>query len=623
MKNKTTAMKTALIFLAVFILLAILGSFIIFKTSFEAKAYPGSAIGNLDLSKKTKQETIELISKRIEEIEKQGISFKHGDSLITIKSGSDVIDSGYNYLFLSFSADESADLFFDKSGNKNYFLFLKHFLTPNKNDGALAVFTLEEEPLKKLLKEKFSNLIIEPENAFFSFSDNGQGGELINNPEKIGKDISYDKALSELKLILAQLENKTILLQTESIYPTIKKEALETSRQDAEEMMRKGGTITLVFQSNSEELKWKVRPKNIVSWISVTDSTTGKPGLSLDYKKISTYLEEVVAPDIDEEISLPKFEMNGGRVSSWQNGKDGRKLNLEASSIAITDAFLSGTSSVSLVVDSVPVDSSSVSNDLKITEIIGTGHSNFKGSSPSRIHNIKTGASALHGLLIKPGEEFSLISNLGSIDASGGYKTELVIKGDKTTPEYGGGLCQVGTTVFRTALQSGLPITMRRNHSYRVSYYEPAGTDATIYDPWPDFRFINDTGNYILIQYRMSGNDLYFDFWGTKDGRQVTVTEPTIYNIVKPEPTKIIETDELEPGKKKCTESSHNGADAYFDYKVVYPEGSTTTPTVETRFRSHYVPWQAVCLVGKEKTASSTPTTSTTTAPLISSSTPQ
>jgi len=158
----------------------------------------------------------------------------------------------------------------------------------------------------------------------------------------------------------------------------------------------------------------------------------------------------------------------------------------------------------------------------------------------------------------------------------------------------------VATTVFRSALGSGLPITSRRNHSYRVSYYEPAGTDATVYDPWPDFKFLNDTNNYVLIQSRIEGNDLYFDFWGTEDGRISTTTYPVIYNITPPPPTRIVETDELEPGQRKCTESAHNGADAYFDYIVTYPEGATTTPRQEVRFNSHYIPWQEVCLVGKE-----------------------
>ncbi|MCD4704994.1 VanW family protein, partial [bacterium] len=115
-----------------------------------------------------------------------------------------------------------------------------------------------------------------------------------------------------------------------------------------------------------------------------------------------------------------------------------------------------------------------------------------------------------------------------------------------------------------------------------------------------DMKFVNDTDKHILIQTRIVGTKLYFDFWGTKDGRQVTVTDPIIYNIVGPGPTKEIETLDLEPGKRRCTESAHNGADAYFDYKVEYVDGEI----FEERVRSHYVPWQAVCLVGVEKLSS-------------------
>ena len=240
---------------------------------------------------------------------------------------------------------------------------------------------------------------------------------------------------------------------------------------------------------------------------------------------------------------------------------------------------------------------------------------------PAR-HNIAVGAAAVHGLVIRPGEEFSLVAALGEIDAAAGYLPELVIKGDKTIPEYGGGLCQIGTTVFRAAVGSGLPITARRNHSYRVSYYEPAGTDAAIYDPSPDVRFVNDTNRSILIQSRIEKDDVYFDFWGTKDGRLVTTTTPVVYNIVKPAPTKIIETEDLKPGEKKCTERAHNGADAYFDYTVIYPEGATSSPLEQTRrFSSHYVPWQEVCLVGKTASSSAATSTASTTIPSTATST--
>ena len=131
-------------------------------------------------------------------------------------------------------------------------------------------------------------------------------------------------------------------------------------------------------------------------------------------------------------------------------------------------------------------------------------------------------------MLIKPGEEFSFIKTLGPVDESTGYLPELVIKTDKTVPEFGGGMCQVSTTAFRAALNSGLKVTARTNHAYPVVYYNPQGLDATVYIPNPDLRFINDTPNYILIQTKIVGTQLFFDFYGTSDGRQTKIIGPQV-----------------------------------------------------------------------------------------------
>lgn len=151
--------------------------------------------------------------------------------------------------------------------------------------------------------------------------------------------------------------------------------------------------------------------------------------------------------------------------------------------------------------------------------------------------------------------------------------------------------------MFRTALNTGLPITSRQSHSYTVSYYYPIGTDATIYDPAPDMKYINDTGNYILLQTRIEGNKLIFEMWGTKDSRTVEKTEPRLYGWQSPPPKKTIETTDLAPGVVKCTERAHQGVSAEFDYKVTYANGDVKEET----FQSKYKPWQEVCLLGVEE----------------------
>jgi vancomycin resistance protein YoaR len=89
-------------------------------------------------------------------------------------------------------------------------------------------------------------------------------------------------------------------------------------------------------------------------------------------------------------------------------------------------------------------------------------------------------------------------------------------------------MCQVSTTCFRAALNSGLKITARTNHAYPVQYYAPQGLDATVYIPNPDLRFINDTPGYILIQTHIEGTQLTFDFYGTLDGRQTKIVGPFV-----------------------------------------------------------------------------------------------
>ncbi len=166
--------------------------------------------------------------------------------------------------------------------------------------------------------------------------------------------------------------------------------------------------------------------------------------------------------------------------------------------------------------------------ELGIHDLISEGKTNFKGSPKNRIFNIHRAIEQYDGIVIPPGEEFSFVDYLGEVDGEHGYLPELVIKNNKTEPEFGGGICQVSTTVFRAALYAGLEITERRNHAYPVQYYKPYGMDATIYIPRPDLKFKNNTPRSILILPKIVGTELTITFYGTKDGRTTTIDGPHI-----------------------------------------------------------------------------------------------
>ena len=629
MKTKKWAI-ILFIALAVFLLFGLtISAYLDWKNNYQDRIYPGISLGSIDLSGKTSAEVISLLTNKTDAITTAGYSFQYGNKKVSIDLSNQSIDADLSYPVLVFDVDSTTKQALSYGEPKTFLNYLLFKLKTGEQKKIKAIYTLDEQKLISLLSDSFKELNIAPENSFFSLS--GVTRELQTNPEKPGKEINYDLALSEIKNNLDNLNNDPILIKTHSKYPEVSETELKTIKTQAQNMITSDGLLLTysisTSSSSSTTDSWHVKSDKLLSWISI-NKNQGTLKISLDQEKIKAYLSLNVAPETNVDSVKPRFEVKNGRLNNWQKGVDGQELDLVASANQITNEFLNGNKTIPLIIKAITSDNISANDTYNIKEIIGTGHSSFVGSPVNRRKNIQVGANAVNGILLAPGEEFSLVKALGDVSEKTGYFPELVIKENKTIPEFGGGLCQVATTLFRSALASGLPITARRNHSYRVSYYEPAGTDAAVYIPNPDMRFINDTGSYLLIQSRIVKNDIYFDFWGKRDGRISTTTAPTIYNIVKPAETKFVETSDLAVGEKKCTEHAHNGADAYFDYKVIYPEGATTTPVQERRFNSHYVPWREVCLIGTGKASSGpsslqTTNTSSTSSPNTGTSTTQ
>ncbi len=263
--------------------------------------------------------------------------------------------------------------------------------------------------------------------------------------------------------------------------------------------------------------------------------------------------------EISSEINQPTqnarlvLDESGEWAKEFEPGQDGQGLDLYKT----YKLLVAGQTQITLpVLLSKPNNSLDQTNTLGVNELIATGESDFTGSPYNRRVNIKVGADKFQGLILKPGEEFSFNKFLGDVDAKNGYLPELVIKKTGTVPEFGGGLCQVSSTAFRAAMNAGLPITARRNHSYAVKYYAPQGTDATIYPGVQDFKFMNDLDSHLLIRTRMEGNKLYYDFYGTKDNRQVSFDGPYSYDkqsngAMKATWTRWVEYDANKGGEKK------------------------------------------------------------------------
>lgn len=238
-------------------------------------------------------------------------------------------------------------------------------------------------------------------------------------------------------------------------------------------------------------------------------------------------------------------------------------------------------------------------NNFGIEELIGEGVSNYSHSIPGRIHNVIFGAAKFNGVLIPKGKKFSFNDTIGDISASTGYQPAYIIKEGKTVLGDGGGVCQISTTLFRAALNSGLPITERYAHAYRVSYYEndsKPGLDATVFAPSVDLKIENNTPAAILIQTSVDEENmlLYFRLYGKKDGRNAEISTPILWDVAPPPPALYQDDPTLKRGITKQVDFPAWGGKASFNYKVT--KGGQVM--FEKKFFSSYKPWQAIYLVG-------------------------
>jgi vancomycin resistance protein YoaR len=170
---------------------------------------------------------------------------------------------------------------------------------------------------------------------------------------------------------------------------------------------------------------------------------------------------------------------------------------------------------------------------LGITGVVGVGKSQFASySSPNRDANVVAGGNEFDGLLVAPGELLSFNTTVGEITPEKGYEMGEMISGGVVLPSYGGGICQVSTTLFRAALWGGLPIEERHNHSWRLAWYEvdaPPGMDATIALGGPDLQIRNTTDGWLLIDVETDtiNKTQTFTLYGTPRDIEVSLDGPT------------------------------------------------------------------------------------------------
>ncbi len=398
------------------------------------------------------------------------------------------------------------------------------------------------------------------------------------------------------KQIVSNLNHKTeVKLLTVTDVPDFDSLVANESIAKAQEIA--DSDISFKYDLNT----YKLTGEELVGWLEIYKNPDSSFSLKLRDERYKEFFEKI-SKVTDREVKNPILKIEGKRVTEFVPPIDGRKMDTEESLAkalqAITGEVKKGsTVSIDLVVK-VTKPENFENNQYGIRELVSRGVSDFSGSIPGRIYNIKLAASRINGSLIAPGEEFSFNSNLGDISSATGYQSAYVIENGRTVLGDGGGVCQVSTTAFRAALNAGLEITARSAHAYRVGYYEKLGfkpgLDAAIYQPSLDLKFKNNTPKYILISAYTNGTRLTFDFYGTSDNREVKISEPIVSNT-RPAPEPRYQDDpSLNRGVTKQVDFAATGATSKFTQTVTL----NNQVIINKTFTSVYRPWQAVYLVG-------------------------
>jgi vancomycin resistance protein YoaR len=437
-----------------------------------------------------------------------------------------------------------------------------------------------------------------------------EGTNVVANPGQVGRELKIDATLVYLAAQLQTFSDGEVQLVVQELQPQI----LDVSAQAdaARQILSQPLTLAIPNATQDGPGPYIYNPEVIANLLAVQRVQNGdQAGVQVGLNPQA--LRDLLVPvknNADRLASDAKFIFNDetGQLDLMEDSKVGRALDVDASIKAINEAVGRGEHAVSLVINETQprVSGSATGQELGITQLIHAETSYFYGSSAERIQNIQAASAQFHGVLVAPGETFSMGAHLGDISLDNGFAEALIIYGGKTIKGVGGGVCQVSTTLFRAVFNAGFPIVERTPHAYRVSYYEQtisgavdprlAGLDATVYFPLVDFKFTNDTPHWILMETYVNagGRSLTWKFYSTSDGRTVTwdTTGPT--NVVSAPSATFEENPELGKNEMKQVDWAANGADVNVTRTVSRDGAVLFQDTITT----HYEPWQAICQYG-------------------------
>lgn len=292
-----------------------------------------------------------------------------------------------------------------------------------------------------------------------------------------------------------------------------------------------------------------------------------------DEQKVKQFLEENTQEMNQDAVNYGLKRENG--TFTITDGQNGVAVDVEKSAEAIIsyieESWTQENASIALTAKVVEPEGTKEQLS-RVQDVLGTFTTNFGSSAAGRAQNVRTGAEKINGHVVYPGEQFSVYEVVNPFTEENGYALAGSYENGTTVQSYGGGICQVSTTLYNAVIRAELAIDERYCHSMIVSYVQPS-MDAAIAGTYKDLKFTNNKDVPIYIEGSANGGVLTFTIYGeeTRPANREVVYESETTSTTQPE-TKYVASREHAIGYINVQQSSHVGYTAKL-WKVVKENG--------------------------------------------------
>lgn len=571
--------------------------------SFQGRAFPGVRLQGIDLSGMSPEEIFFVAQSQADYFHSPAVTLRAGEQTFTYRPadfgvGLDPAETARAALAIGREGDLQAQ-------------FRQRFEAWWHGVDVSPIVRLDDEEAAHVIEQVASQTERAPSDARIVF-ENNTAREI---PAQIGRELDQNASLRLVRAAVTSNRIADIALPYKTLAPRV-----PSASAAAQEIATMIGSDLIVLAPRWDERgnalaaeeAFRIRSADLPDFMLVEETVQdGATNMSVRLRREK--LRGLIEPLSKAMAQAPQnarftFDDATSKLVNTAPSKDGRALNVEATLNALEAAArTTDQRAVTLAVDIMPapVQANATAQDLGITQLITQATTYFKGSSTPRLANVKVAAARFNGVVIPPGGTFSFNEYLGDVSEKDGFEVGLIIVGNRTVKGVGGGVCQVSTTAYQAALRAGFPILERYPHGYRVKYYENgmgAGYDASVFSPYADFKFTNDSPGHLLIEtyYDPARVTLTFKFYGTPDGRVVNISPSTITDVT-PHGPDIYERDtdnEVAAGKAKQVDYAVDGATISFTRNVTR-NGETL---IDEKVISKYVPWQSVFRFGQDFT---------------------